>query len=249
MTLVDHSFAGAARQGYQARNDSEAVLKIDPMYADAKMAIGIQQFAVASLPRWVRMVVGIMGVGGNKEGGLAMLRDAAAHGVVTGVESRTVLSVFLRHDARYPEALDVQRGLATQYPHNYLFQLEVANLLKDSGKGNEAIAAYEHVIELAKTPGYFVDPRLQMAWFGLADTQRGYNDIHGAAYGYLQAAEQTNCSDWLRKRAQLNAGEMDDLLKDRAAAVSLYQMAAAPGGDQSQAEAAKRYLKTPFVGK
>jgi len=249
ITLVEHSFASAARQGYQARNDSEAVLKIDPAYADAKMAIGIQEFAVASLPRWVRMIVGIMGVGGNREGGLAMLRDAAAHGVVTSVESRTILSLFLRHDARYAEALQVQRGLAEQIPHNYLFQLEVANLLKDSGLGEQAMAAYEHVLDLAKTPGYFVDPRLQLAWFGLADTQRGYNDIKGAAFGYLQAAEQTNCSDWLRKRAQLNSGEMDDLLHDREQAVRLYQMAAAPGGDQSQADAARKYLKTPFVGK
>jgi len=249
ITLVEHSFASAARQGYQARNDSEAVLKIDPAYSDAKMAIGIQEFAVASLPRWVRMIVGIMGVGGNREGGLAMLRDAAAHGVVTSVESRTILSLFLRHDARYAEALQVQRGLAEQVPHNYLFQLEVANLLKDSGLGEQAMTAYQHVLDLAKTPGYFVDPRLQLAWFGLADTQRGYNDIRGAAFGYLQAAEQTNCSDWLRKRAQLNAGEMDDLLHDRGQAVSLYQMAAAPGGDQSQAEAARKYLKMPFAGK
>jgi tetratricopeptide (TPR) repeat protein len=249
MTLADHSFAGAARQGLQARNDSEAALKIDPQYADAKMAVGIQQFAVASLPRWVRMIVGIMGVGGNKEQGLNMLRDAAAHGVVTGVESRTALSLFLRHDGRYAEALTVQRGLAEQYPHDYLFQLEVANLLKDEGHGNEAIAAYQHVLELAKQPGYFIDPRLQMAWFGLADTQRGYNDIKSAANGYMQAAMQPNCSDWLRKRAQLNAGEMDDLLHDRAGAVRMYQMVLTPGGDRSQAEAAKRYLETPFAGK
>ena len=249
ITLADHSFASAAKQGYQARNDSEAALKLDPQYADAKMAVGIQQFAVASLPRWVRMLVGIMGVGGNREQGLNMLRDAAAHGVVTGVESRTTLSLFLRHDGRYAEALQVQRGLAEQYPHDYLFQLEVANLLKDEGQGNQAIAAYERVLDLAKTPGYFIDPRLQMAWFGLADTQRGYNDIHGAAYGYMQAAMQPNCSDWLRKRAQLNAGEMYDLLHDRQQAVRMYQMALTPGGDQSQAEAARRYEKTPFSGK
>jgi tetratricopeptide (TPR) repeat protein len=249
ITLVDHSFTSAAKQGYEARNDSEAALKIDPQYADAKMAIGIQQFAVASLPRFVRLMVGIMGVGGSKEKGLDMLRDAAAHGVITGIESRTTLSLFLRHDGRYAEALQTQRGLAEQYPHDYLFQLEVANLLKDSGQGLQAIEAYKHVLELAQKPGYFVDPRLQMAWFGLADTQRGYNDIHAAAEGYMQAAMQANCSDWLRKRAQLNAGEMYDLLNDRAQAVRMYQMAAASGGDQSQAEAARKYQKTPFTGK
>ena len=249
ITLAEHSFAAAARQGYSSRNDSEQVLKIDPQYADAKMAVGIQQFAVASLPKWVRMIVGIMGVGGNKEQGLNMLRESAAHGVVTSVESRTALSLFLRHDARYDQALEVERSLTQQYPHDYLFELEVANLLKDEGHGNEAMAAYKHVIELAKQPGYFVDPRLQMAWFGLADTERGYNDIKDAADGYVQAAEQPNCSDWLRKRAQLNAGEMFDLLGDRKRARDMYFMAAASGGDQSQASAAKKYLDEPYKGK
>jgi tetratricopeptide (TPR) repeat protein len=249
ITLVDHSFVAAARQGYVARNDSEQVLKIDPEYADAKMAIGIQQFAVASLPRWVRLVVGIVGVGGNKERGLEMLRESAAHGVVTAVESRTVLSLFLRHDGRYPEALVVQHGLAVQYPHDYLFRLEEANLTKDEGNGPGAIALYKTVLADSAKPGYFIDPRVQMAWFGLADTERGQNDVADAATNYVKAAEQPNCSDWLRKRAQLNAGEMFDLLHQRDKAEQLYQMASSGGGDQSQADMARRLMQKPYVGK
>ncbi len=249
ITLADHQFAPAARQGYAARNDSEAVLKLDPGYADAEMAIGIQQFAVASLPRFVRVMVGIMGVGGSKQKGLELLRDAAAHGVVTNVQARTILSLFLRHDGRYPEALAVQQGLAAQFPHDYLFRLEVANLLKDEGHGVEAIAAYKQVLSDAMKPGYFAGPRLQLAYFGLADTQRGYDDIHGAAANYILAAGQPNSSDWLRKRAELDAGEMADLLHQRPEATRMYEAVLAPGGDQSQAEAARRYLRAPFTGK
>jgi tetratricopeptide (TPR) repeat protein len=249
ITLADHSFAAAARQGYSARNDSESTLRIDPQYADAQMAIGLQQFAVASLPRWVRLIVGIMGVGGNKEQGLARLHNAIDHGVVTPVESRTALSLFLRHDGRYPEALAVQRALADQYPHDYLYRLEVANLLKDEGQGLDAIAAYKQVIADAQKPGYFTDPSLQLAWFGLADTQRGYNQIQAAASGYTQAAAQPNSSDWLRKRAELAAGQMNDLLHDRPQAIHMYQLTLASGGDQTQADKAHEYLKTPFTGK
>ncbi len=247
--LVDHVYAAAARQGYQSRNDSEAVLKLDPQYADARMALGIQQFAVASLPRFVRMMVGIMGVGGSKEKGLADLREAAEHAVVTNVAARTALSLFLRHDGRYPEALAVERGLATQYPRDYLFRLEVANLLKDEGHGPEAMAEYKQVLADAAKPGTFVDPRLQLAWYGLGDTQRGYNDPRGAVYSFTQAAGQPSCSDWLKRRAEVNAGQMFDLLHQRTDAVHMYQAAAAPGGDQSQAEVARRYLRTPFTGK
>ncbi len=249
ITLADHSYFAAARQGLAARNDSEAALKLDKDYADANMAIGIQQFAVASLPRFVRMMVGIAGVGGNKQHGLDLLKISAEHGTATSVESRTTLSLFLRHDGRYPEALAVQHSLAVQYPHDYLFRLEEANLTKDKGDGPAAIAIYKQVIADAARPGYFVDPRLQMAYFGLADTERGQNDIASAAKHYLQSADQPDNSDWLRKRAQLNAGQMLDLLHDRPAALIQYQRASAPGGDQSQSDQARKLLKTPYIGK
>jgi tetratricopeptide (TPR) repeat protein len=249
ITLVDHSFVSAARQGYSSRNDSEQVLKIDPDYVDAKMAIGIQQFAVASLPRFVRILVGIAGVGGNREAGLKLLSECADHGTITAVESRTILSLFLRHDGRYQEAVVVQHGLAAEYSRDFLFRLEEANLTKDSGNGLGAIAIYKAVLADVNKPGYFIDSRPQMAWFGLADTQRGQNQIKEAAQNYLEAANQPKCSDWLRRRAHLNAGEMFDLLHDRPAAVHNYELAAAGGGDQSQAETARKYLKTPYTGK
>ena len=102
---------------------------------------------------------------------------------------------------------------------------------------------------MRRKPGYFVDPRLQMAWFGLADTERGYNDIPDAAYGYTQVAEQPGCSDWLKRRAEVDAGEMYDLLHKRDQAMQMYRAAAAPGGDQSQADVARRYMRTSFAGK
>jgi hypothetical protein len=248
ITLVDHSYVGAARQGLSSRQDSEHALSIDPDYADAKMAVGIQQFAVASLPRILRIMIGITGVTGNKEKGLDLLRQCAAKGVVNPIECRTALSLFLRHDGRYPEALAVQRGLAEEFPRDYLFRLEEANLTKDKGDGPGAIAAYKRVLEDARKPGYFIDPRLQMTYFGLADTQRGQNLIADAAQNYLNAAAQPKCSDWLKRRAQLNAGEMFDLLHQRDKAIEQYKQASAGGGDQSQSDTARKYLKTAYTG-
>jgi tetratricopeptide (TPR) repeat protein len=160
-----------------------------------------------------------------------------------------VESLFLRHDGRYPEALAVQHGLATQYAHNYLFRLEEANLTKDEGNGPEAIALYKQVLADAARRSYFIDPKLQLAYFGVADTERGQNNVADAAQDYVRAAEQPNSTDWLRKRAQLNAGEMFDLLRQRERAVQLYEMASAGSGDQSQADLARRLMKTPYAGR
>ncbi|MBS1815972.1 MAG: hypothetical protein JSS87_13950 [Acidobacteria bacterium] len=248
MTLADHSFAGAAKQGLQSRSDAEDALKIDPNYTDAKMAVGIQQFAVASLPRWLRFIVGIVGVGGSKEKGLALLRDCSEHCTLTKVESMTAMSLFLRHDGRYNDAIVVSKRLAAMYPHNYLYRLEVANLTKDAGHGPQAIAEYRAVLADANKHGYFIDPRLALAHFGLAETERGQNDIQSALNDYLAAAKQPNCSDWMRKRAQLNAGMMFDLLHKRNEAITQYRLAAAPGGDQSQADDARKYIRKSYTG-
>jgi len=249
ITFTQHSYVAAARQGLASRSDSEQALRLDPDYADAKMAVGIQQFAVANLPRFVRILVGIAGVGGNREKGLALLRESANHGVVTVVQSRTALALFLRHDARYPEALVVEHGLVQQFPHGFLFRLEEANLTKDEGNGPAAIVLYKAILADAHKPGFFNEPRLHMAYWGLADTERGQNQIAEAAQNYLEAAAQPTSTDWIRRRSQLNAGEMFDLLHNRSEAIKQYELASAGDGDQSQADAAHRYLKTPYTGK
>ena len=158
------------------------------------------------------------------------------------------MSLFLRHDHRYNEAYAVAEGLAKQYPHDFLFRLEEANLMKDAGHGPEAIAIYKGVLADAAKPGYFVEPRLQLAWFGLGETQRGQGAIIDAGESYLKASQQPNCSDWMRKRAQLAAGMMLDLQHKRDEALVEYRQAAAPGGDQTQADNARKYIKSPYTG-
>jgi len=83
----------------------------------------------------------------------------------------------------------------------------------------------------------------------MADTERGYNMIKEAAYGYTQAANQADSSDWLRKRAALSAGQMYDVLHERSEAIKMYQQVLKPGGDQTQADAAHKYLQTPYQGR
>ena len=246
--MVDHSFVSGLHKALQARSDHERVLQIDPQYADAKMVVGIHLFAVASLPGPLRFMAGIAGLGGSKTRGLQDLEDAAAHGTITSVQSKTVLSLFLRHDGRYDEALLWARELTSEYPHDYLFRLEEANLTKDSGQGAKAIELYRGVLRDAQREGYFTGPRLQLTWFGLADTLRGQNDFQGAAVGFLQAAAQPDCSPWLRRRSELSAGEMFDLMHKREEATQQYQLAAGGAGDPAQADAARRYIKTPYAG-
>ena len=40
-----------------------------------------------------------------------MLNDDGNRGVITSIEARTVIALFLRREARYKEAIEVVRGL------------------------------------------------------------------------------------------------------------------------------------------
>jgi hypothetical protein len=245
--LMERSFVPALHVALQARSDNEKVLKLDPRYVDARLVVGVHQYVTGSLPFGLKILVGAAGITGSKQKGIEDLRQAGASGVITSVEARTALGLFLRREAKYDEAIGVTRTLTEEYPHNFLFWLELANLTKDAGRGQEAIAQYKHVLEQAKKPGYFPSAHMELAWFGLADTLQGQKNYAEAAEAYNEATAQPTISVDLKGRCDLNSGKMYDLLNERDMAMKQYEVVLRQDGDSAQADSARKYLKTPFT--
>jgi tetratricopeptide (TPR) repeat protein len=245
--LLQRSFISALHIALQARGDNEKVLKLDPRYVDAKLVVGVHQYVTGSLPFGIKILAGVAGITGSKAKGISDLREAGDHGVISSVEARTALGLFLRREARYEEAIAVTRSLTEQYPRDFLFRLELANLTKDSGEGKTAIAQYRRLIEQAKKPGYFPSAHLELAWFGLADTLQGQKNYAEAAEAYNQATAQPTISVDLKSRCDLNSGKMYDLLNERDMALKQYEAVLRQDADSAQAESARKYLKSPFT--
>jgi tetratricopeptide (TPR) repeat protein len=245
--LLQRSFVSALHVALQARGDNEKVLKLDPRYIDAKLVVGVHQYVTGSLPFGIKILAGVAGITGSKSKGISDLREAGDHGVISSVEARTALGLFLRREARYDEAIVVTRSLTQQYPRDFLFRLELANLTKDAGEGQAAITQYQQLIEQAKKPGYFPSAHLELAWFGLADTLQGQKNYAEAAVAYNQATSQPSISVDLKSRCDLNSGKMYDLLNERDMALKQYEVVLRQDGDSAQAESARKYLKTPFT--
>ncbi len=245
--LVERSFISALRLALQARDDNDKVLELDPAYVDAELVVGVHQYVVGSLPLAIKMMAGLAGIHGNKEKGLEMLRDDSEHGVTTSVEARTALALFLRREAKYGEAAKWNDSLKQQYPRNFLFWLEAANLQKDAGNAPQAIELYRALLDQSRHANYFTNAHLELAWYGLADTLRGQKDAAGAADAYEHALAQPTVSPELKRRAQLGAGMEYDLLGKRDQAEAAYRDVLA-GGDSDQASDARRYLKSPYRG-
>jgi tetratricopeptide (TPR) repeat protein len=247
--MIQRSFVAALRVALQARSDNEKVLRLNPKYIDAKLIVGVHQYVAGSLPFGLRILAGVAGISGSKAKGIEDLREAGAHGVITSVEARTALGLFLRREAKYDEAIAVTRTLTEEYPRDFLFRLELANLTRDAGQGKAAIAEYQQLLEQTKKPGYFPSAHLELAWFGLADSLQGQKNYAEAAAAYNLATAQPAISVDLKSRCDLNSGKMYDLLNERDMALKQYQVVLRQDGDSAQAEYARKYLKTPFTAR
>ena len=248
MAMAERSFSSGFRLATKAKDDEARVLELDPNYVDAKLVVGVYEYVVGALPWPFKFLIGFTGVTGSKSKGLEMLYDAGNRAVITSVESRTVIALFLRREGRYQEAIKVIRGLKAEYPRNYLFHLEEANLQKDAGEGMVAVEAYRAILADAAKPGYFPQARLELTYFGLGDALRGQRHYAEAAQAYERAAGGPDVGRELKIRSFLAAGECRDLNGERALAVKNYQAAIAAGPETSRADIARKHLENPYRG-
>lgn len=248
VAMVERGFGSGFRLATKAKEDEQKVLELDPDYVDAKLVVGVYDYVVGALPFPFKILIGFAGITGSKAQGMKLLWDAADHGVASRVEARTVISLFLRREAKYRQAIEVVRGLKAEYPHDYLFALEEANLRKDDGEGMAAVDAYRGIVANAEKAGYYASAQLELTYFGLGDALRGQRHYAEAAQAYEHAAFTPNVGPELKIRSMLDAGQCHDLMGEREQARRDYQMAIDAGPNTSRAEQARKYLKAPFAG-
>ncbi len=243
--LVEHSWVSALRSALGSRTDHEEVLKLQPSYVDAKTVVGIHNYVVASLPFPVKVMAGITGIRGDKVRGLEYLSEAARSGSESRVDASVALGLFLRREGRYEEALKLVRTLMAEHPRNFLFALEEANLLKDSGKRLEAIVAYQRLLGACRE-GEYPSANVELAEYDMAGAMRGQGQFAQAIQAYEAAATGSSANSELRQKALLGAGEVADLLAKREDALKQYRAAIALDSSSNEAGMARRYLNKPY---
>jgi tetratricopeptide (TPR) repeat protein len=245
--LIDKSWFAALRSAVGARHDHERVLEMQPKFADAKMTVGIHNYVIASVSWPVKMAASVIGLTGSKQRGIQYLYEAGEAGGETAVDSKIALSLFLRREQRYPEALKLVGGLVADFPRNFLFRLEDANLLNAAGHGPEAIAAFRKIIADDDQETFAKgQTRMEMVHYGLAEALRGQKRYEEAAGEYDAVSGSQRVDPDLRQRAQLGGGEMFDLLKKREQAIKHYRALLAYDQSSDHADLARRYLKQPY---
>ncbi len=243
--LVERAWFSALRNAVAARHDHEHVLQLDPDYLDAKMVVGTHNYVVGNLPWSIKVAAALAGLNGSRDKGLEYLREVAKSDSENSVDAKVILSLFLRREHQYDEALGYMRELSSKYPNNHLFPTEVANLLRSAGRLDEAEAAYRKVWQNGRE-GKYHNLHYEMAAWGLGELLRSKKDLAGAAAAYELVNEAPNPDPDILQKANLAAGEMYDLLQKRDLAMKRYQTVLAGNANTGPADQARRYIKEAY---
>ena len=243
--LIERAWFSALRNAVGARRDHERVLELDPHYTDAKLVVGAHNYVMGSLSFGVRMAVSLAGLSGDKDKGLQYLNDAYHSNGETSVDAGVVLMVFLRREHRYGDALQIARSIGPRFPRNYLFPLEEANLLRASGKNDEAEEQYRRIWQNGRE-GKYGNLHYEIAAIGLGDLLRSEKKYQAAAAAYEQVSEVARADPELLQKANLGAGEMYDQLQKRDLAVKKYEAVVAVNSGNAEADKARKRIKDAY---
>lgn len=148
----------AARDGKRIKQSLERALALDPEMHDAEFGIGMYRYYADVAPAVLRMLRWLFLLpGGDRVDGLRQLERAATLGVLVRGEAQYQIHVlYLWYEQKWPQALELIRGLQVRYPRNPLFrQIEAEILDKYFHDPAASLAASEQLLALAESRSVF----------------------------------------------------------------------------------------------
>lgn len=148
MNVFQNNALPAARFARAAQDNLNALIKLDPEYADAYFSAGSIYYRVglltdSPLGRAATTLLGSKSLPeGNRERGLQYLKIAAEKGQVASADAKlALLEVYTFNENRLEDALAIARELQTKYPDNQTFARYVMKIysgLKDKANLTQA---------------------------------------------------------------------------------------------------------------
>lgn len=143
---VDHGFREAFSSGNKAYSICSQIIKGDPAYYDAYLTLGTYEYIVGSIPWYLKWMVFIIGAHGSKQEGFEHLRLASTKGIYNKNEAQLVDMVLSVREHNYPGALTLAQSLADRFPRNFLFALNIGQILQYAGQKDQAASMLMQVL-------------------------------------------------------------------------------------------------------
>jgi len=101
---------------------------------------------VGSLPWYVKVLLSIAGLHGDRARGIAEMERASEEGHWARDDAKFVLVAVYRREKMYDKALADLQLLAQSYPRNFVVQLETARIHKDRDDWGSAVRVYDALV-------------------------------------------------------------------------------------------------------
>ena len=111
-----------------SRSTAERLIRIDPDYHDAYLAVGIENYILSLRSAPTRWVLRLTGAQTDRGKGLDNLKITAKSGHYLGPYARLLLAIAALRDHDRSTAKDLLGGLAKEFPQNRLYKAELARL-------------------------------------------------------------------------------------------------------------------------
>jgi tetratricopeptide (TPR) repeat protein len=252
MAIERRQWLKAFSHGRAAMKSIRAASAAAPDMFDAQLGLGMFDYYVDTIPRFVGWLAKIM-LGGSRERGLREIAAAAAKGRYAKTAAQLILVEIYTEDdfggRNPPEALRLMTEICAQYPGSPMLEAARIVALYENRELDEAVAAsraFLKNVESGRFPA--LDLAKAHALLGTLLWARGDRDealehfrVGGAATG---DAERTRWCAWSRVRE----GQLLDALGRRPEALAAYRAAAALPDNWDFRAIVKPCLSAPCVG-
>ena len=247
--LVRKAWRDSLKDATQGRKYHNRVTDLDPSNYDARLMQGVHDYVLGNLP-WHWKFLGLLaGYRGDKDRGIATLELVAEKGSRNRTDAAILLCVVYRRERRSADAIPMLEKLIEQYPRNYLFRLEIAQMLSDLGRREQSLAVLTQVERLKRIGSTGYDHlSYEKIWFYRGNLQFWYNNLDAAITNLRKVTAKAHELDLnTGVMAWLRLGQSYDLRGNREKALDAYREAVryAPGSEV--AKESERYLKEPYT--
>src|SRR5262249_12888468 len=194
--------------------------------------------------KWIAQIAGYKG---TEERGFKYLRLAATKSTFVSVNARSILVVLSLREKMYDEALENAQFLHRRYPRNFLLHLNVARILTEMNRRDEATEVYTKIIAQAEAgkPNYQKMP-LGVLRYNIARALMKQDQLELAQRLFTAATQDPTTAGRERALSYLYLAEVLDLNGSRQEAIANYQRVLSAANFEDSHRTAQAYLKKPY---
>ena len=244
---IDHDKRETFRHGRQAYPYHLGIVMEQPDYYDAYVTLGLYEYVVANLPLYLKWIAQIAGYKGTQERSFKYLRTAAARSRFVSVNARNLLVVLCLREKLYDEALQNAQFLHNRYPRNFLLHLNVAHILTEMNRPDQAVDVYMKIMERAEAsaPNYQKMP-LGVLRYNVGKGLMNMGRLELAQRLFTAAIQDPAIPARERTLSHLCLAQVLDLRGDRQQAITNYQQVLSAANFEDSHNTAQSYLKKPY---